>query len=447
MPNIDVTMGNRSAAGVDIEVIPLPERFALHGAAIVAGEELELIEDGYLVVDTGTIADIGCGSPPEGCQSISLAGCAVVPGFINAHTHLADSALKEVGFGREEWELLMPPDGLKHRALEALHRDTLVDAMRASIRLMLRTGVVAFSDFREQGVPGVAALAEAARGLPITSVAMGRFAVVPPHSEEDFRRNEALLPQGYMEELELLLAAAPGFSFVTANDTTDAGLRQVAERVRAAGRRLAVHVAENERYREISVSRTGQSDVARAIANLCPDFVVHMTTANEDELDLVAEAGVPVIVCGRIQATLGNGVPPLHEFRKRKIPFALATDNVMFASPNLLDELKYMSRATRAVSRDPSWPTPRDLLAAVTTVPARALNLADRLGSLAPGKAASFVVFDLQTDNLYPARDPLASIVNRGDMSDIAAVVHDGLIVAGELVARDAAAVPPTLWV
>ncbi|HLE57912.1 MAG TPA: amidohydrolase family protein [Rhodothermia bacterium] len=429
-------MAEAISGGNGAELTRLPNQFTLSGATIVAGDTLEVIEAGYLVIDSGRVADVGAGPAPNGSEVFSLSGYAVLPAFINAHTHLADSALKEVGHGRGEWELLMPPDGLKHRALRALDRDSLVDAMRRSIRLMLRTGTVAFSDFREQGVAGITMLDEAAHGLPITSVTMGRFAELPPHSEEELRANVASLPEGYVEELEAILAAAPGFSFVTANDTTDAGLRQAAGRVRAKGRRLAVHVAENEQYRELSVLRTGQSDVARAVTNLQPDFVVHMTTANDDELDLVAEAGIPVIVCGRIQASLANGVPPLDEFRKRGIPFALGTDNVMLASPNILEELKYMARVPRALSRDPSLPTPRELLEAVTTTPAKALNLDQGLGALTLGKAASFIVFDLQTDNLYPARDPLASIVNRADTSDIAAVVHHGSVVFGELKAR-----------
>jgi 5-methylthioadenosine/S-adenosylhomocysteine deaminase len=170
-----------------------------------------------------------------------------------------------------------------------------------------------------------------------------------------------------------------------------------------------------------------------------------MTTANDAELDIVAAARTPVVVCGRVQAALGNGVPPIVEFDRRGIPVAFATDNAMLASPNLLDELKYMSRVTRATTRNPSLPTPRDLIAGVTTVAAETLKLDDRLGSIECGKAASFIVFDLRSDNLNPTRDLLASIVTRADATDIAAVVNHGFVVAGAMPVREHVSPLPSL--
>jgi cytosine/adenosine deaminase-related metal-dependent hydrolase len=73
------------------------------------------------------------------------------------------------------------------------------------------------------------------------------------------------------------------------------------------------------------------------------------------------------------------------------------------------------------------------------------LRIDDRLGSIERGKAASFVIFDLQSENLHPTRNLLASLVTRADASDIAAVVHHGFVVSGEIPRRERVPVLPDL--
>jgi cytosine/adenosine deaminase-related metal-dependent hydrolase len=332
-----------------------------------------------------------------------------------------------------EAPLLLPPDGLKHRRLAELDHDQLIADMAASMRLMLQSGTVAFADFREQGVHGVQALVKAAAGSPILPVALGRFAALPPHSDEDLAANIAPLPPSYREEIDQVLDVASGFSLVTPNDTTDVGMLETSRAVRARRKLLAVHASEIELYRQVSFRHTGRSDVARAIEYLAPDFLVHLTVASPEDLDTVAEAEVPVVVCPRTQGTLGNGLPPVFEMLKRGVTVAIGSDNVMLTNPDLLRDLDYLSRATKAASTDPAALSPRKLLQMVTVSAAKATHLDDRLGWLAPGKDATFVVFDTETDNLRSSEDPLASVVQRADRSDIAAVVIQGEVVAGSI--------------
>ncbi len=71
------------------------------------------------------------GAAPEGAVSLLDARTAMVaPAFINAHTHVSDSVTKEIGFGQPFWEVIMPPDGLRHRVLRDTPREVLLAAMR-----------------------------------------------------------------------------------------------------------------------------------------------------------------------------------------------------------------------------------------------------------------------------------------------------------------------------
>jgi cytosine/adenosine deaminase-related metal-dependent hydrolase len=161
--------------------------------------------------------------------------------------------------------------------------------------------------------------------------------------------------------------------------------------------------------------------------------MVHLTSATEDELDAVAKAGVPAVVCPRIQGVMGLGVPRFDWMLERGITVALGTDNLMLCAPDMLRELEYGSRVVRALRKSATYPTATQLLQMATVNGARILGREGEIGSLERGKLADVVVFDAHSVNLRPVRDPVATLVNRADRHDIAAVLREGRIVYGRL--------------
>jgi cytosine/adenosine deaminase-related metal-dependent hydrolase len=401
---------------------------------VLAGPEFEVLDPGYLVIEGGRITEMGAGRPADRSGVVLDARQAIVaPAFINAHTHVSDGIIKEVGFGRDYWDVIMPPDGLRHRALRETTPDDVALAIGDALTCMLASGTLTFVDFREGGRDGVQVLKQAAAGRPVEAVAMGRFRAYPPQTAEDLERNAGRLPDTALAEVETILEVADGFSLVTANDLTDEGLAQVGVLVRSRGRLLGVHAAEAPGYRTISVSRTGRADVPRLLEHLKPHFVVHLTSATEDEIDAVARARVPAVVCPRIQSVMGLGVPRFDWMLERGMVVALGTDNLMLCAPDLLRELEYSSRVVRALRLSATYPSARQLLQMVTINPARLLGREQEVGSLERGKLADVVVFDATSPNLRPVRDPVATLVNRADARDIAAVLREGRVVHGRL--------------
>jgi cytosine/adenosine deaminase-related metal-dependent hydrolase len=328
---------------------------------------------------------------------------------------------------------MMPPDGLKHQALRQTAPDDITTGIADALDCMLATGTLTFVDFREGGRSGVDVLRRASAASPVRAVALGRFGAYPPQPVEQLERNAGRLTDANLAEVEAILEAADGFSLVTGNDLTDEALEQVGTFVRQRGRLLAVHAAEAPGYRTISLTRTGRSDVPRVLEHLRPDFVVHLTLATVDELDSVAKAGVPAVVCPRIQGVMGLGVPRFDWMLERGMLVALGTDNLMLCGPDLLRELEYSSRVVRALRTSATYPSARQLLQMVTINPARILGRDREIGSLEPAKRADAVVFDARSANLRPVRDPVATLVNRADGRDVAAVVREGRVVHGRL--------------
>jgi cytosine/adenosine deaminase-related metal-dependent hydrolase len=406
----------------------------LQGGIVLAGPDFEVLDPGYLVIEGGRITEVGPGRPGDRSGVVLDARDTIVaPAFINAHTHVADGIIKEVGFGHEYWDVMMPPDGLKHQALRQTAPDDVTTGIADALDCMLATGTLTFADFREGGRSGVDMLRRASAASPVRAVALGRFGAYPPQPVEQLERNAGRLTDANLAEVEAILEAADGFSLVTGNDLTDEALEQVGTFVRQRGRLLAVHAAEAPGYRTISITRTGRADVPRVLEHLRPDFVVHLTLATVDELDSVAKAGVPAVVCPRIQGVMGLGVPRFDWMLERGMLVALGTDNLMLCGPDLLRELEYSSRVVRALRTSATYPSARQLLQMVTINPARILGRDREIGSLEPGKRADVVVFDARSANLRPVRDPVATLVNRADGRDVAAVVREGRVVHGRL--------------
>ncbi len=411
----------------------LPAEYAIVNASIVVGDDLELVSPGFVHVADGVIVGAGRGSFTGNAPVVDAAGCLVVPGFINCHTHLGDAALQELGEGKPGEDLLWPPDGLRHREMAALPRSELVSGMRKAIKRMLATGTVAFADFREGGIDGVVALREAAEGLPVTCLAFGRHARFPLHDDAALAANSTGLSDAQLAEIEKVLEVADGFSPLWANDTTDLGLRQTAEVVRRHGKLLATHAGESDRYRELSIARTSQGDVERIATFLAPDFVVHMTAATSAELDRARKEQLPIVMCARTQAALGLGIPPYAAASVSGVRVVLGTDNAMISSADMLAEMNFVSRTAKALAHDPAAVEARTILASATIEAAKVLKLDDRLGSISVGKSASMAVVDLRGGNIWRSVDPLASLVSRADSGDIKAVIVDGRCTVGAL--------------
>jgi len=378
-------------------------------AAILAGETMDVLENSSMIVRDGTI--LGFGSPPEHSEVVDMQGCLLCPMFINGHTHIGDTGAKDLGVGLSLEESVIPPDGLKHRFLSTLDRETHISMMRHGMIEMLQAGTIAFADFREQSIEGARRLSEAADGLPIQPVILGRL-----------KENQPL--EQTLSEAEQLLEIADGL-----------GIRDVTAHSPETMRRLrqeypesifAVHAAEGLEEELSSRETESRGQVARAL-EWNTDILVHLVHASPDELRQAADQDVFAVHCPRSNCIIGDGIAPLSAWEDIGLEYSLGTDNMMFCSPDMLREMDFASRLGRGTNMDPTAVDSRKILQAATINGARMLKLEDQLGSLSPGRDASFIVFDMNTPNLRYSHDPVNSIVHRADTKDIESIYIKGI--------------------
>ena len=377
---------------------------------LLEGSDFRIRENAYLVVEQGAILEIGEGWRGDG---IDMGGAIVLPAFVDAHTHLADHAIKDVAVGHPTVEAVSPPDGLKYRYLQELSFTELTAALREAMTECLRSGIVACGDFREGGAEGVRALREASDELPFRAVAYGDATCLPSDL-------------AYVNELGSVWKTAEGVGVGDIVRFDDADVASLKARLGHAGKRLAAHTAETQEAQRACLSTWGESEVTR-ILKADPDLLVHMTCPQPGDLEAIAEAGVPVACCTRTNAILGDGLPPVVEMLSLGIPVALGTDNMMFTSPDMFREMDWVSRLIRGVSRCADRVDSVDVLRAATLGGARALGLEEELGTLEAGKAACFLGLDSSSINLRETRNVHASVVHRAGIQDVAWVVAWGV--------------------
>ena len=175
--------------------------------------------------------------------------------------------------------------------------------------------------------------------------------------------------------------------------------------------------------------QTGRGQTARLL-DWKPDFLVHLVHADPEELTQMAEAGVIAVSCPRCNGVLGDGQPkPSLLVQNSGLHFALGTTMFLFNSPDMMREMDFASRMVRGLEHNPAAIDPLLFLQAATIEGARALRLDRVLGSLSPGKDASFIAFDLCSPNLKYQQNAISVIVHRATPADIAGIYIKGAII------------------
>ena len=412
----------------------------IKNASLLRGPDLEFVERGMIhISDNGIITrvdnDREFGPVDRESSIFDAEGLLLIPGLINAHTHIGDSIAKDFTTVYELSSTVDPIVGIKRKILSRSDPAHLEAFMRNTAISMLKSGIVAFADFREGGLNGVEQLKRAVFGLKIKLIVLGRiekyFEPTYPHYNSSIDSKALSIDSsGLPQEMSDVLDAADGLGISGTNENTDRSLIEYSKAARnhdttsslATRKLLAIHAAESHKTTALSIKKTGFTEVERAIKFLQPDFVVHMTQATDKEIAAVAANKIGIVVCPRSNGLLGCGVPRVADMINKGCLIGLGTDNVMLNSPDLFREMDYLWKVSRVMGQHQI--SARDVLKMATVNGAEILNL--NSGCIEPGRFADMLFIDKKHVDLFPIHDPYASIVQRVSRSSILAVMING---------------------
>jgi len=417
----------------------------IENASLLLGKDLTFVNNGFIEIEeNGIIKKAGDGNYRDIIDNernvLDAEGFLIIPGFINAHTHIGDSIGKDLLIGSGLDERVNPVFGAKKHILQKSRPDHLKMFMRSSAISMMKKGIVAFADFREGGIEGVKLLKAAISDLPIKCVILGRleyyFNQVEKkmiHSELGREQNDSKLSSNLLQMASDILRIADGLGISGANENTDESLLQYRKLLQNKNNKenkkllIAIHAAESKQTNDLSISKTGRTEINRIMQYLKPDIIVHMTNANEEDISIVAKERTGVIVCPRSNGILGVGIPRVARMLKLGCTIGIGTDNVMLNSPDIFKELDYLWKVSRATEQE--FISPKEILMMATVNNAKILRL--NSGYIENGRSADLLFIDKNHIDLYPIHNPYASIVHRASQNSIKAVMINGKFIDG----------------
>lgn len=378
------------------------------------------IERGWLAVEAGRIVAVGAAddAPPAEygrSRAEDLGDHVLLPGFVNAHTHLELTGYRDRLPAGPLWPWIEALVALR-RAPEAAETERV--AVRFGAEESLAAGVTCLGDVSRSG-----SAAEALGDCPLRAVCFLELISGAGRAPSD----AASLAAGFTE----LTAGARGdrlrigLSPHAPYTVTEADLSRTAELARASGAPLAMHFLETtDEVRWLSdgtgpvaaflrknglpnaegFSPTDPIDLLQRCGVLDQSpLLIHVNYPSDARLDRLAAADVSIAWCPRAHRFFGHSPHPWRSMMARGIRVCIGTDSAASNdSLSILDEL----RAVRAIAPDFD---PCRILQMGTLDGAKALKLDGLVGSLEAGKRADFVTVPMDVDG---GTDPAVNLLD-----------------------------------
>ncbi len=379
---------------------------------ITVDPENQVLSQHAVAINEGSVLDIlpveSVSERYDAQQTVVLPQHALLPGFINAHTHAAMSLLKGLA---DDLPLM---DWLQNHIwpAEARHADEnfVYDGTQLAIAEMIRCGTTCFNDMYFFPEASVKATIEAGIRASIGLI-MIDFPTAWGSGPQDYLQKGLALRQQLQGNPLITTVLAPHAPYTVSDEPLQL-LHQTAEDLDIP---MHMHVHETAFEVEQALAQNGERPLSRLerLGVLDRHFLaVHMTQLTEAEIAMLAEKQVNVVHCPESNLKLASGFCPIAKLTAAGVNVALGTDGN--ASNNDLDMLGEMHTAAllaKAVAQDASAIPASTALRMATINGAKALGLEKITGSLEIGKAADMIAIDLGTLETQPLYDPVSHLV------------------------------------
>ncbi len=407
-----------------------------------------VIKDGAVAVEGDRIVGVGTTEELESRfsadQVIDADGKAVLPGFVNVHTHLPSIFVRGVyGVVREGlYQVLFPvKEYLNPEHCYELGLASCLEALTSGSTTIQET--YNYMDYfakaaEETGIR--ADLGEQIAEADYIAIKDGGYKYNPEQAEAMLKRAVALKSKWNGEaEGRITTSWAP-----LAPDMVTPWVYEEVLKHHEPGEKISTHVEQSKRevnqvkklYDKTSVEHLRDLEV------LGPDLIgAHCIYNTDNDLKIMKEADASVLHCPR-PFLLGGTTASLAKWREMGLKVGFGTDNVFHNMWETLRTAVYGARV-RETMGEPKSPSYYDILELATIKGAEVMGIQDKVGSLEEGKKADIQLIDLKCPHIYPTADVTSSLVLYGGTVNVETVMVDGKILKqnGRMVGIDVGAV------
>ncbi|MEJ5200465.1 MAG: amidohydrolase family protein [Anaerolineae bacterium] len=397
-----------------------------HGHLFTMQDEgVGYIPDGAVAITGGRIAAVGPTAELVGRfaagRELNAAGCAVLPGLIDAHMHTTWAVARGVAQDVTHWMQKALAPYARHMTPEIALAGAKLNILEA-----LKAGTTTMGDYTRP-MPGWAEffaqvgvrarLTPTINALPPGGMAGWKLGDLYPF---DAAAGQRAIDEAVAFARDWHGAAEGRITVMLGPQAADMlpreqllQIKRIADR---EGLMIHMHVAQGDREINQMLKRYGQRTPAflHELGYLDDQLLaVHLTEATDEEAGLIARSGAGMALCSGSIGIIDGIVPPAHAFRQAGGKVALGSDQAAGNNVNnIFNEMKLTALFNKIKFRDPTVMPAWEVLRMATIEAAAAIGLGDQIGSLEPGKQADLILVDLTALNLSPVLDaPIRNIV------------------------------------
>jgi len=397
----------------------------------------EPIRDGAVIIEGSTIIDVGPDVAmlerfPE-AEVNAFGEAAILPGFVNCHSHLEVTAMRGALDGVEHdfrsW--LLKLNDLR----AAMSDDAIEEAAFRGAREGARAGVTCFGDIGRNGRAGLNGLKRAGlRGIVFQETEFSPDNRTAERDLSDLVKKFELLRA---DETELVRVGLSPHSPYTVGSRLFEMIAQMSIIDRIP---ITIHAAESANETELMMHGTGfftevyekfdvewQSPHCTTIEYLerlgvlsARPLLAHCVEVSDRDISRIAANGAKIAHCPKSNAKFGHGYAPFEKFADAGIAVGLGSDSV--ASNNvcdMLEEARFAALSARNRPDSKRFVGAREVLRAATFGGAQALGMEDIVGTLRSGKQADIAVVSLENIAQQPVSDIEAALVFSSNARDV----------------------------
>ncbi len=353
---------------------------------------IRILRNAWLLMEDGLIADLGTGEPPQDvAERFDVEGSLVTPGLVDAHTHLIFGGWRqnELGLklhGVSYLEILAQGGGILStvKATRAAEEEELFEKAWDALDEMLDLGVTTVEAKSGYGLDLETELKQLrvirdlneAHPMDLAATFLGAHALPPEYKEdrESYLRLlcDTVIPQVSEEKLAEFCDVFCETGVFTAEES-----RRILEAGKRCGLIPKIHADE--------IDPIGGSQLTSEVGAISAE---HLIVCPTEGIAAMAEAGTVACCLPATSFYLGSTYAPVRDMIRAGVPVALASDFNPGSCPSLNLQFVMNLGCLRYKM------TPEEVLTAVTLNGAAAINRADSIGSLEPGKKADLVIWD-----------------------------------------------------
>jgi len=392
----------------------------------IIDENFQPCEHMYLGVRDKKIAYIGP-EAPQADFGVSYEGKnrLLLPGFVNAHSHLPMSLLRGYGenMSLQDWlnKRIFPFEN--HLGPDDIYYGTLL-----GIAEMLRFGIVSSTDMYFGG-DSIAKAFVSAGVCCNMSVAVTCFDDSSYYDSPKYQEAEKLYRTYHgLDDGRVLL----DLSLHAEYTSTERVARELAEHTKRLGLGMHVHLAETQaEYEACKKRHDGMTPTAYLNSVGLLDTrttAAHGIYLDDGDIDILRDKKVSVATCPKSNLKLASGVCGVKKLMDAGVNVALGTDSVASNNNlNMIEEIKTFALVHKGWHKDPVLITPAEALAAATVCGARAQGRGDS-GLIKEGYRANLTVLDTSPVYMRPAHNILNNLVYAACGTDVVMTIVDGKV-------------------